>query len=113
MIDQTHTKETHLKPESKTSHLNPSDALYMSAEEAAAALNISISTLYTYVSRKNIRSHKPRGARSSRYLRSDIEGLKSGISVDHGRDATSGLMSYSALTLVTEGGSYYRGRRAI
>lgn len=99
--------------ESKINHASPSDALYMSAEEAAAALNVSISTLYTYVSRKNIRSHKPRGARSSRYLRSDIESLKSGISVDHARDATSGLMSHSALTLVTEGGSYYRGQSAI
>lgn len=102
-----------MKLESETNNASPSDALYMSAEEAAVALNISISTLYTYVSRKNIRSHKPRGARSSRYLRSDIESLKSGISVEHARDATSGLMSHSALTLVTEGGSYYRGRSAI
>lgn len=102
-----------MKPESKTTNINPSDALYMSAEEAAIALNVSISTLYTYVSRKNIRSHKPRGARSSRYLRSDIEALKSGILVDHGRDASSGLLSSSAITLVTEGGSYYRGKSAI
>lgn len=92
---------------------NPNEALYMSASEAAAALNISVPTLYTYVTRKNIRSHKPDGSRASRYLRSDIEQLKLGAAFSGSRDATPGLTPSSSITLVTDSGTYYRGISAI
>lgn len=93
--------------------LGSSDGLYMTAEEAASALNVSVPTLYTYVSRKNIRAHKIRGSRVSRYLRSDIEQIKSGIAPASARDAAPGLTGSSAITLMTEAGSFYRGVSAI
>lgn len=93
--------------------LGSSSGLYMTAEEAARALNVSVPTLYTYVSRKNIRAHRTRGSRSSRYLRSDIEQLKAGISLGSSRDATPGLTESSSITLVTEAGSFYRGVSAV
>jgi len=85
----------------------------MTADEAARALNVSIQTLYTYVSRKNIRSHKLRGSRVSRYLRSDVEQLKRGVAIDASRDIVPGLAASSAITLVTETGSFYRGISAV
>lgn len=93
--------------------LGSSDGLYMTAEEAASALNISVPTLYTYVSRKNIRAHKTRGSRVSRYLRSDIEQIKSGVAPASARDTAPGLTGSSAITLMTEAGSFYRGISAI
>lgn len=93
--------------------LGSSNGLYMTAEEAARALNVSVPTLYTYVSRKNIRAHRPRGVRSSRYLRSDIEQLKAGISLGSSRDASPGLTDSSSITLMTEAGSFYRGVSAV
>ena len=93
--------------------LGSSDGLYMTAEEAASALNVSVPTLYTYVSRKNIRAHKIRGSRVSRYLRSDIEQIKSGVAPAPARDTAPGLTGSSALTLMTEAGSFYRGVSAI
>ncbi|PYE16161.1 citrate synthase [Paraburkholderia silvatlantica] len=93
--------------------LGSSDSLYMTAEEAASALNVSVPTLYTYVSRKNIRAHKTRGSRVSRYLRSDIEQIKSGIAPASARDTAPGLTGSSAITLMTEAGSFYRGVSAI
>ncbi|MGE4238944.1 citrate synthase family protein [Ramlibacter sp.] len=93
--------------------LGSSDGLYLTAEEAARALNVSVPTLYTYVSRKNIRAHKTRGSRVSRYLRSDIEQIRSGVTPASARDATPGLTGSSAITLLTEAGSFYRGVSAV
>ncbi|WP_171020267.1 citrate synthase family protein [Hydrogenophaga sp. 2FB] len=93
--------------------LGSSDSIYMTAEEAARALNVSVPTLYTYVSRKNIRAHKTRGSRTSRYLRSDVEQLKAGVATDASRDAAPGLAASSSITLVTEAGSFYRGISAV
>lgn len=96
-----------------TPPLGSSEGIYMSAEEAATALNVSVPTLYTYVSRKNIRAHRTRGSRASRYLRSDIEQLKAGIAPASARDAAPGLTASSAITLMTEAGSFYRGVSAV
>jgi len=85
----------------------------MSAEEAANALGVSLATLYTYVSRKNIRAHRQNGTRSSRYLRADIERLRTGSASDPSGDHSRSLVSSTAITLLTEGGSYYRGTSAI
>lgn len=93
--------------------LGSSEGLYMTAEEAARALNVSVPTLYTYVSRKNIRAHKTRGSRASRYLRSDIEQIRSGIAPPSARDTAAGLTGSSAITLMTEAGSFYRGVSAV
>lgn len=93
--------------------LGSSDGIYMTAQEAAGVLNVSVSTLYTYVSRKNIRAHKTRGSRVSRYLRSDIEQIKTGIAPASSRDAAPGLTGTSAITLMTEAGSFYRGISAV
>lgn len=86
--------------------------LYMDAAQAAALLDISLRTLYTYVSRKNIRSQKVAGSRESRYLRSDIELLKRGTSSGSDRQSAPGLTSATGLTLVTESDVYYRGQKA-
>ncbi|HZF85052.1 MAG TPA: citrate synthase [Burkholderiaceae bacterium] len=85
----------------------------MSADEAARALDVTLATLYTYVSRKNIRAQKQPGSRSSRYLRADIEQLRAGASPEAAHSPPRALAVSSAVTLVTEGGSYYRGQSAI
>jgi len=53
-----------------------SEALYTTAKEAAAALGVSIPTLYAYVSRGLIRSQGVAGSRNRRYWKVDIERLK-------------------------------------
>src|SRR5882672_7678566 len=53
-----------------------SEGLYISAKEAAAALGVSIPTLYAYVSRGLIRSQGVAGSRNRRYWKVDIERLK-------------------------------------
>jgi len=46
---------------------------YLSAEEAAKDLGISISSLYAYVSRGFIKSQSLENSRKKGYLRTDIE----------------------------------------
>jgi len=50
--------------------------LYLTSQEAAAALNISVTSLYSYVSRGLIKSQSTHGSRKRGYLRSDITALK-------------------------------------
>src|SRR5260370_4182719 len=52
------------------------EALYTTAKEAAAALGVSIPTLYAYVSRGLIRSQGVAGSRNRRYWKVDIDRLK-------------------------------------
>ena len=94
--------------------MKKSDALYLSAREAAAELAISPATLYAYVSRGLIRSEPSTDSRSHRYRAEDIRGLKE-------RRAPSpeprGLRSFdadlpvldSAICTITEDGPIYRG----
>lgn len=110
------TKQScHANPmNTKLSTLGSSDHLYISADEAAEMLGVSLSSLYTYVSRKSIRVHKVPGSRSSRYLRSDIEQLRGGrTAMPLGRTTSPVLAMASELTLVSESGSFYRGRSAV
>jgi citrate synthase len=94
-----------------------SEALYTTAKEAAAALGVSIPTLYAYVSRGLIRSQGVAGSRNRRYWKVDIERLK-GRRVLHepgpGQpgtgEETKGLVPETRITLLTERGLYYRGR---
>ncbi len=94
--------------------MKKSDALYLSAREAAAELAISPATLYAYVSRGLVRSEPSTDSRSHRYRAEDIRGLKE-------RRAPSpeprGLRSFdadlpvldSAICTITEDGPIYRG----
>src|SRR3982074_2056539 len=52
------------------------DNNYLSAEQAAKALNVSLQTLYAYVSRKGVRSVSIPGTRKRRYWKSDIDRLR-------------------------------------
>jgi citrate synthase len=94
--------------------MKKSDALYLSAREAAAELAISPATLYAYVSRGLIRSEPSPDSRSHRYRAEDVRGLKE-------RRVPSpepkGLRSFdpdlpvldSAISTITENGPIYRG----
>jgi citrate synthase len=92
------------------------EALYITAKQAAAALNVSIPTLYAYVSRGFIRSQGIAGSRSRRYWKVDIDRLKDRRvlrDAEH-RPAASeggkGLVDETQITLLTERGLFYRGR---
>jgi len=94
-----------------------SEALYTTAKEAAAALGVSIPTLYAYVSRGLIRSQGVAGSRNRRYWKVDIERLKGRrIPDEHGAgqpgsgEETKGLVDETKITLLTQRGLYYRGR---
>jgi len=89
------------------------DALYMNAKEAAEALDVSIPTLYAYVSRKHVRSEQVEGSRARRYWKADIDrlrGLAPGAP-DGTRDAA--ISTQTAITLITDGGLFFRGSSAI
>ncbi|EIT70798.1 MULTISPECIES: citrate synthase [Hydrocarboniphaga] len=87
-----------------------SNDLYLSASEAAAMLGVSPATLYAYVSRKKLRSFQTPDSRSSRYWRADVIALatKGGTRTDSGAEARQ-----TAITLLTEDGTYYRGQSVI
>jgi citrate synthase len=94
-----------------------SEALYITAKEAAAALGVSIPTLYAYVSRGFIRSQGVAGSRNRRYWKVDIERLKGRrILHEHSQgqpgsgEETKGLVAETQITLLTQRGVYYRGR---
>lgn len=90
---------------------------YLSAKEAAEALNISLSTLYAYVSRGLIRSEaSDAGKRQRRYYSEDIQKLlarKAGRNNPEklARDALhwGAPVMDSAITLIDKGRVYYRG----
>jgi citrate synthase len=91
------------------------DKLYVTAKEAAAALGVSVATLYTYVSRGHVRSQDIGGSRSRRYWKVDIERLriKRGTVDDvdpiSSRDPGPTSAAETKITLLTEQGLYYRG----
>ena len=86
--------------------------LYLSAEEAAALLGISLPTLYAYVSRKNIRSLKIPGTPKRRYWAEDIQRLvKRPAEEKHAFKRSS--PSDSAITLITDDGLFYRGHDVV
>ena len=53
-------------------HINGPEALYMTAQEAAATLSVSPATIYAYVSRGLIRSESAADGRNKRYRADDI-----------------------------------------
>ena len=99
-----------------SNNTNHDTALYLTAEQAAEQLGISVTTLYAYVSRKNIRSVKVEGSRSRRYWAQDIERLSSNKINEsiHPPSINEHVISnQSGITLITEQGIYYRGKSVI
>jgi len=92
----------------------------MSAAEAAAALGVTRSSLYAYVSRGYVRSEAQAGpSRERRYSREDVEALKRRKEErrDPEKAARRALhwgvpVLESAITLIANGRLYYRGYEA-
>ncbi|GAK45003.1 putative citrate synthase [Tepidicaulis marinus] len=92
--------------------------LYLSAREAAAELGVSPATLYAYVSRGMIRSEPVPGARAKRYRAEDVRALAErrappGKAEKRPRHVTAFSAAQpvlaSDISLIAEGGLYYRG----
>jgi citrate synthase len=87
--------------------------LYLTADEAAQMLGVSVRSLYAYVGRKGIRSQPVPGQRARLYWREDIEKIASRSTDERVIKWDSILVRETKITLVTESGHYYRGRSAI
>src|ERR1700721_2317628 len=88
------------------------DDLYVSAEDAAEMLGVSLTTLYAYVSRKKIRSQPVPGSRRNRYWRADLERVAGGGDAP-AAERPGGLRRETDITLITEQGPHYRGENAV
>lgn len=90
---------------------------YMTAKESAQALDVSVNTIYAYVSRGLIRSEASAdGRRSRRYLREDIDKLLTRRQARSNPDQlTQDALHWGApvlesrITLIDDGRLYYRG----
>jgi citrate synthase len=89
------------------------DRLWITAKQAAAALGVSLPTLYAYVSRKLIRSRSVQGTRRRRYWKADIDRVRGEQRANEQSSAGLGFINETKITLLTEEGLYYRGRNAI
>jgi citrate synthase len=94
--------------------------VYLSAEEAAAILDISKPTLYAYVSRGLIRSLPGKDSRSRLYNRLDIDQLKARKRIrSRPQSEVQSTLHWgapildSALTLIANENLYYRGANAL
>jgi citrate synthase len=94
---------------------------FLTAQEAAAELGISLATLYAYASRGMLRSETvPGEPRARRYPREDVARLKERKELRREPEkAAPKALSWgmpvleSALTLIRDGRLYYRGRDAV
>ena len=94
---------------------------YLTAQEAAVELGISLDTLYAYVSRGLIRSEASDGQKRSRwYPLEDVQRLKKHKGVyRHPDKVAAGAMQAgtpvmeSAITMLTDDRFYYRGHDAL
>jgi citrate synthase len=94
------------------------EARYLTARQAASELNVSVATLYAYVSRGLIRSEvADKGKRSRRYRAEDVRKLKERKEQrrDPSKVAESALhwgtpVMESGITLISNEKLYYRGR---
>ena len=94
---------------------------FMTAKEAAAALEITVPTLYAYVSRGLVRSEPGTGkSRARRYHAEDVHALLSRKELRHNpvKAAETALhfgqpVLESAITLIENGRLYYRGHDVI
>jgi len=92
----------------------------LSAEEAAAELGISVTTLYAYVSRKGLRSIGEAGTRRRRYSKEDVVALKQSKSLrsDPAKIVENALhwglpVLESRVSHVDAGRLYYRGKDVV
>ncbi len=95
--------------------MNGSDAVYMTAQEAAATLSVSAATIYAYVSRGMIRSEAAADGRNKRYRADDVRALKERRAPLEARqpvEPSSPLAFDSAICLITPEGPFYRGASA-
>jgi citrate synthase len=96
------------------------NGVWVSASQATDLLGVSRATLYAYVSRGRIRSEATAGkTRNRRYARDDIERLRARSAGRRNPEKAAehalhwGLpILESAITLISEGHLYYRGRDA-
>jgi citrate synthase len=94
---------------------------FLTAQEAAAELGISLATLYAYASRGMLRSETvPGEPRARRYPREDVARLKERKELRREPEKVAPkALSWgmpvleSALTLIRDGRLYYRGRDAV
>ncbi len=94
---------------------------YLDADEVAAILGISKSTLYSYVSRGLIRSEATGGTtRARRYLATDVQALQQRKEQRRNPAKAAAAALYfgdpvleSAITLIADGRLYYRGQDAL
>jgi citrate synthase len=94
---------------------------YLTAQQAADALEVTPATLYAYASRGQLRSEPiPGRPRERRYYREDIERLRERKETrrDPAKAAARGLhwggpVLDSGITLIHDGNLYYRGQDAI
>jgi citrate synthase len=87
------------------------DGNYLTAEQAAKTLNVSLQTLYAYVSRKGVRSLPIPGTRRRRYWKSDIDRL---LDKKLPAPVTPGPLKHeSEITLLTGTDIFYRGHNAV
>ncbi len=97
------------------------DDRFLTAQEAAAELGISLATLYAYASRGMVRSEPvPGEPRARRYRQEDVQRLKEKKELrKEPEKAAPKALSWgmpvleSALTLIQDGRLYYRGRDAV
>lgn len=90
--------------------MDADNKLFITAREAAEELGVTLNTLYSYVSRKGLRTRQIPGTRNRLYWRADIEKAKGGLSK---RAALPAHVDDTDITLLTPSAPYYRGRNAI
>jgi citrate synthase len=93
---------------------------YLSAQDAASRLGVSLATLYAYVSRGRIDSRPGGDSRSREYSASDIEQLIERRQAGRGAaQAAAHSLAWglpvleTRISLIRPGGHYYRGESAI
>ena len=100
--------------------IEPTSSEYLTAPDAARALNVKIPSLYSYVSRGVIRSVTQPGTRARLYYREDVEraakrmGGRAGIPETVETAVRWGQpMLTTSITDLTDGGHRYRGTPAL
>jgi citrate synthase len=96
------------------------ESIYLTAKEAAKELEVSLPTLYAYVSRGLIRSESGDDSRLRRYRKEDILAIKQrkelrqnpSKAAEAALDWGTPVLS-SEISLISEGNLYYRGKNVI
>jgi citrate synthase len=89
------------------------DPRFVNAAEAALALGVTVTTLYAYVGRKGIRTQRVPGSRQTHYWWPDIERLRQKERRTNEHLKPAGVTHETKITLMTQGGPYYRGKSAL